>query len=258
VKKAGTETPGRSLSCEVLTLFPGMIEAYLGASIMGRAAGKGLLRWRVVDLRRYGVGRHRVTDDTPYGGGGGMVMKPEPFFRALDALRADGRPRRIIMPGPQGRRFDQRLAGELAAEDRCLTFLCGRYEGIDERVRLALVDDEISLGDYVLTGGELAALAIIDAAVRLVPGVLGDERSSACDSFSDGVFDCPHYTRPPVYRGYAVPEVLLSGDHARVARFRRKAALARTLRERPDLLADAPLSDLDRQLIEELKKEEDP
>jgi len=244
------------LNCEILTLFPAIIEAYLGESIVGRAGKKGLLSTRVVDIRDYGIGRHRVTDDSPYGGGAGMVMKPEPIFGALDELSSDGRPRVVIMPGPQGKPFNQRMAEELAAEKRVLTFICGRYEGIDERVRQAVVDEEISLGDYVLTGGELAVLAIIDAAVRLVPGVLGDERSSEVDSFSWGLLDYPHYTRPPVYRGYEVPDALLSGNHADVERYRRKEALRVTLLRRPDLLDEAELSDPDRKFIEDIKKEE--
>lgn len=244
------------MNCEILTLFPGLIASYLAESIVGRACDKGLLSTRVVDIRDYGIGRHRVTDDSPYGGGAGMVMKPEPIFEAMDELSADGRPRLVIMPCPQGKPFDQKRAEELAVEKRVLTFICGRYEGIDERVRLSLVDEEISLGDYILTGGELAALAIIDAAVRLVPGVLGDERSSEVDSFSWGLLDYPHYTRPPVYRGYEVPDILLSGNHGEVERYRRKEALRLTLLKRPDLLNKADLSDLDRKDIEDIKKEE--
>ena len=244
------------MNCEILTLFPDLISAYLGESIVGRAGSKGLLSTRVVDIRDYGIGRHRVTDDSPYGGGAGMVMKPEPIFEAMDELSADGRTRLVIMPCPQGKPFDQRRAEELAAEKRVLTFICGRYEGIDERVRRSLVDEEISLGDYILTGGELAALAIIDAAVRLVPGVLGDERSSEVDSFSWGLLDYPHYTRPPVYRGHGVPDILLSGNHGEVERYRRKEALRLTLLRRPDLLKKSELSDLDREDIEDIKKEE--
>lgn len=244
------------MNCEILTLFPALIEAYLTESIVGRAGRKGLLSTRVVDIRDYAIGRHRVADDSPYGGGAGMVIKPEPIFKAMDELSADGRKRLVIMPCPQGKPFSQKRAEELSEEKRVLTFICGRYEGIDERVRRALVDEEISLGDYILTGGELAALAIIDAAVRLVPGVLGDERSSEVDSFSWGLLDYPHYTRPPVYRGYEVPDVLLSGNHGEVERYRRKEALRKTLLRRPDLLNEAELSELDRKDIEDIKKEE--
>jgi len=235
-----------------------MVEPYLEGSILGRAQKKGLFKSRVVNIRDYASGKHRVTDDTPYGGGAGMLMKPEPLFEAVDELRKDGVPRRIIMPSPQGRRFDQSMAEELADETKTVTFICGRYEGIDERVSMALVDEEISVGDYVLTGGELAALVIIDAAVRLVPGVVGDERSTELDSFSWGVLDYPHYTRPPVYRGLAVPEVLMSGNHLSIEKWRRKEALRRTLLRRPELLLleTAGLSIEDKTMIEEIKKEE--
>lgn len=235
-----------------------MVEPYLEESILGKAQKKGLFNCRVLNIRDYAPGKHRVTDDIPYGGGAGMLMKPEPLFRAVDDLRKDGVPRRIIMPTPQGKRFDQHMAEDLAGEAKTLTFICGRYEGIDERVSLSLVDEEISIGDYVLTGGELAALVIIDAAVRLVPGVVGDERSTELDSFSWGVLDYPHYTRPPVYRGLAVPEVLMSGDHRSIKRWRRKEALRRTLLRRPELLfiETAGLSTEDITMIEEIKKEE--
>jgi len=235
-----------------------MIEPYLEESILGRAYKKGLFKSRVVNIRDYAAGKHRVTDDVPYGGGAGMLMKPEPLFEAVDELRKDGVPRRIIMPSPQGRRFDQGMAEELSRETKTVTFICGRYEGVDERVPMALVDEEISVGDYVLTGGELAALVIIDAAVRLVPGVVGDERSTELDSFSWGVLDYPHYTRPPVYRGLAVPEVLKSGNHLSIEKWRRKEALRRTLLRRPELLLleAAGLSVEDKTMIEEIKKEE--
>lgn len=248
--------PDNMLHCEILTIFPAMIEAYVGESILARAAAKGLFSATVVNIRDFAPGKHRSTDDSPYGGGAGMVMKPEPVFNAIDYLKTDGAARRVILPSPQGRRFDQRMAEELAAETRTLTFICGRYEGIDERVRMALVDDEVSLGDFVITGGELATLAIIDASVRLMPGVLGDDRSSEVDSFSWGLLDYPHYTRPPVYRGMAVPDVLLSGDHRKIEIWRRGEALRNTLLKRPDLLDKTVLTDEDARLLKRLKEEE--
>ncbi len=245
------------LVCEVLTLFPGIIDAYASESILGKAQASGFVRVHSINIRDFAEGKHRVTDDQPYGGGGGMVMKAAPIFEAVDRLRLDGEERRILFPSPQGRRFDQAFAEELSLESRRLTIVCGRYEGVDERVMAGLVDDEVSLGDYVLTGGELAALAIIDACVRLIPGVLGDARSSSVDSFSwDGLLDYPHYTRPPVYRGMRVPEVLLSGNHEEVRRWRRKEALRRTLVRRPDLIDRAVLDVEDQTLITEIKKEE--
>ena len=208
------------------------------------------------DLRDLAEDRHRTTDDAPFGGGPGMVMKAEPFLRAVDALPgAPGERRAVALLSPRGTPFTQRTASRYAALDR-LVLLCGRYEGVDERVREALGAEEISVGDFVLTGGEVAALAVIEATVRLLPGALGDEGSAAADSFSDGILDHPHYTRPAVVRGRAVPEALLSGDHGRIRRWRRKEALRATRERRPDLLAAAPLSAEDRALLAEIESEE--
>jgi len=189
------------MKCDILTLFPDMVEAVLSASILGRAREKGLLEVRAVNLRDYAEGRHKVADDYPYGGGAGMVLKPEPVFRAVEDLRAQRGDVRLVLMTPQGRTFTQAVAAEFAAETRCVAFICGHYEGIDERVRKGLAPEELSVGDYILTGGELAALIVVDAAVRLIPGVLGDQQSAEADSFADSLLDFPHYTRPPVFRG---------------------------------------------------------
>jgi len=223
------------LSVEVLTLFPRMIAAPLEESILGKAREKGLLRVQVTDIREFADGKHRVTDDLPYGGGAGMVMKPEPLVAAIEAARQRAPGARVVLLSPQGPRFDQGKAQELAVQG-ALILVCGRYEGVDERV-LRWVDEELSLGDFVLTGGEIAALAVIDAIARLVPGVLGNELSAQCESFSgEGLLEGPHYTRPSEFRGLRVPEVLLSGDHAKIARWRQDQAVARTRERRPDLL----------------------
>jgi tRNA (guanine37-N1)-methyltransferase len=224
------------LSVEVLTLFPRMVAAPLEESILGKARDKGLLRVQVTDVREFADGKHRVTDDVPYGGGAGMVMKPEPLVSAIEAARQRQPGARVILLSPQGVRFDQAKARELAASGS-LILICGRYEGVDERV-LGWVDEELSLGDFVLTGGEIAALAVIEAAARLVPGVLGNELSAQDESFSaeGGLLEGPQYTRPPDFRGLKVPDVLLSGDHKRIAQWRREQAVARTRERRPDLL----------------------
>jgi tRNA (guanine37-N1)-methyltransferase len=230
------------LSVEVLTLFPRMIEAPLEESILGKARAAGLLRVTVTDIRSFAEGKHRVTDDVPYGGGAGMVMKPEPLVAAIEAAKAREPSARVLLLSPQGRRFDQRAAQELVAQGN-LILVCGRYEGVDERV-LKFVDEEISLGDFVLTGGEFAALAVIDAAARLVPGVLGNADSAASESFSgEGLLEGPQYTRPPEFRGLKVPDVLLSGDHAKIAAWRREQALLRTRDRRPDLLSSKALDE---------------
>jgi tRNA (guanine37-N1)-methyltransferase len=223
--------------------------------MLKRAMLRGLIEMKVHNLRDYTKDKHRTTDDYPYGGGSGMVMKPEPFFAAVEKLSPEAEKRRVVMLSPAGKRFDQGTAEELSTEKRRIIFLCGRYEAIDERVRTALVDDELSIGDYVLTGGELPALVIIDAAARLIPGVLGDEMSAEVESFSWGILDYPHYTRPPVFRGMEPPEVLLSGNHKDIWRWRRKEALRRTLQRRPDLLEKLNIGGEDYKLIEEIKEE---
>jgi len=243
------------MKCEIITIFPEIFHAYLGESILKRALQRKLIELRIHDLRDYTKDKHRTVDDYPYGGGAGMVMKPEPFFAAVEELCPERAERKVIMLSPAGNKFDQKMAEELSREKRRLFFLCGRYEAIDERVRTALVDDEVSIGDYILTGGELAALVIIDAVARLIPGVLGDERSAEEDSFSSGLLEYPHYTRPPVFRDMPVPEVLLSGNHREIWRWRRKEALRRTLERRPELLEKISLSDEDNRLMSELRRE---
>jgi tRNA (guanine37-N1)-methyltransferase len=219
---------------DVLTIFPGIFESPLRESLLGRAIERGLLDVRVHDIRDQATDRHRQVDDESYGGGPGMVMKPEPVFSAVEAL-GEG-PTRIVVLSPAGRRLDQELVRELSAE-AWLVLICGRYEGIDERVVEGLPADEVSVGDYVLAGGEVPALVVLEAVTRLVPGVIGREESHERDSFgADGLLDHPHYTRPPEFRGMAVPEVLLSGNHAEIDRWRREAALEKTRRNRPDLL----------------------
>jgi len=238
------------LEVEILTLFPRMCAGYLAESILGKARESGLLEVRVADIRDHAAGRHRVADDAPYGGGAGMVMKPEPLTEAIEAALGRLPGARVILTSPRGVRFDQRLARELARHGR-LVIACGRYEGVDERV-MKVVDLEVSIGDFVLTGGELAALCIVDAAARLVPGVLGNEASAGEESFADqdGVLEHPHYTRPPVYRGMQVPEVLLTGDHRRIERWRRRESLRATRDRRPDLFERLRLDPEDLRLIE--------
>jgi len=233
----------------VLTLFPRMVAGPLAESLLGKAQEKGLLRARVIDIREFASGKHRVTDDVPYGGGAGMVMKPEPMVAAIEAARAGLPGAHVVLLSPQGTRFDQRKAEDLAARGR-LVLVCGRYEGVDERV-LEYVDEELSLGDFVLQGGEVAALAVIEAAARLVPGVLGNEASAASESFAgEMVLEGPQYTRPPEFRGAQVPQALLSGDHGRIARWRRRQALLRTRERRPDLFEKLRLSPEDLRLLE--------
>ena len=244
------------MKCDVLTLFPGILTAYLNESILKRARDKELLDVNLVNIRDFASGPHRQVDDYPFGGGAGMVLKPEPVFRAMDALKEDGKPRRVVLLSPQGRPFDQAMAEAYAKEERKFVFICGRYEGIDERVR-TLVDEEVSIGDFVLTGGELGALVIIDAVTRLLPGVLGDEKSIEDESFSWGLLDYPHYTRPREFRGLDVPPVLLSGDHEEIRLWRRREALKKTLEVRPDLIDSAGLLDRDKEMLLELSSEED-
>ena len=233
---------------DVFTIFPDMVGDFAGRSLLGKAAGEGLLDVRVHDLRSTTTDPHRSVDDSPYGGGAGMVLMPEPLFGAVEAVAP---PRPLFLLGPGGRRFDQAMARELASLDG-FSLLCGRYEGVDERVRTALVDAELSIGDYVLSGGEVAAMVVLEAGGRLVPGVMGNETSAEDESFSEGLLEYPHYTRPAEFRGMVVPEVLRSGDHGRVARWRRAQALLRTAQHRPDLLeARGGLSDEDRALLDE-------
>ncbi|MBP1778348.1 MAG: trmD [candidate division NC10 bacterium] len=231
-----------------------MFQGPLQESILRRAQDKGLVAIRVHDLRTWTHDRHRVVDDVPYGGGAGMVLKPEPVFEAVEALR-QGSDSTVVALTPQGLPFGQRLASELARLPH-LILLCGRYEGFDDRIPQGLQALEVSIGDVVLSGGEIPALVVLDATVRLIPGVLGDETSALADSFATGLLEHPHYTRPPLFRGMGVPPVLLSGDHQAIARWRRKQALRRTRERRPDLLSRAKLSDLDRQLLVEIETED--
>src|SRR3990172_2279223 len=223
---------------DVFTLFPELFGTYLETSILGRARQAGLLDVQLHNIRDFASDKHQVTDDEPYGGGGGMVMKPEPIFSAIEGVLAEGSSVPVILLSPQGRLFNQKVAQELSANER-MALICGRYEGVDERVREHLVTDEISVGDYVLTGGELPALIIIDAVARLLPGALGDPTGAITDSHASGLLEYPHYTRPPEFRSWGVPEVLKSGDHARIRQWRRKQSLLRTAQRRPDLLARA-------------------
>lgn len=235
---------------DAFTIFPEVMRAYLHVGVLGKAQETGLVEVRLHDLRDYTQDRHRTTDDLPYGGGGGMVMKPEPVFVAVEKVLDDELTTTpVILLTPQGRIFDQAVAHELAGHER-LALICGRYEGVDERVREHLATDEISIGDYVLSGGELPALVVIDAVARLLPGFLGDESATERDSHSTALLEYPHYTRPAEFRGWSVPEVLRSGDHGRIEEWRRRQALKRTLRRRPDLLAQAELSEEERDWLE--------
>ena len=263
------------LHFDIFTLFPGMLTGVFGDSILKRAREAGILSVGLHNIRDYAEGRHRVTDDTPYGGGGGMVMKPEPIYRAVETVLShdpgwifvadspDARPPMvepppalpsgvpIILLTPQGRTFTQRVAEELATQPR-IALICGRYEGVDERVRTGLVTDEISIGDFVISGGELASAIVVDAVTRLQPGALGAEMGAFEDSFATGLLEYPQYTRPPVFRDQSIPDMLVSGHHAQVARWRREQALLRTWQKRPDLLASAALSDADRTYLARL------
>jgi tRNA (guanine37-N1)-methyltransferase len=240
---------------DIVSLFPEMFAAVSDCGITRRAVERDLLQLAFWNPRDYATDRHRTVDDRPYGGGPGMVMQVQPLREAIAAARAAaGTPARVLYLSPQGRRLDQRAVRELAARER-LILLCGRYEGIDERLIEAEVDEEWSIGDYVLSGGELAAMVLIDAATRMLPGALGHEDSAEQDSFAGGLLDCPHYTRPEVIDGRAVPEVLLSGDHQAIARWREKQALGRTWLRRPDLLEEAGLSPEQQALLEEFLRE---
>jgi tRNA (guanine37-N1)-methyltransferase len=239
---------------DVVTIFPEVFPGPLGVGVLGRARERGLVDLAVWDLRDFTADRHRSVDDIPYGGGVGMVMKPEPFVKAVDAIRAAhaGGAATVVLTTPQGARFSQAKAQTLAGRSH-LVVLCGRYEGVDERIVELLGADEISIGDYVLSGGELAAMVIIEAAVRLLPGAVGDAASVAQDSFSEGVLDYPQYTRPAMFRGCAVPEVLLSGHHEAIRRWRTREALRRTLLRRPDLLDEATLDEETKAILGELR-----
>ncbi len=237
---------------DVFTLLAEVFPAYLDVGILQRARERGLADIHIHNIRDFTHDRHRTTDDIPYGGGGGMVMKPEPVFEAVERVLDFTSPERpafpIILLTPQGRVFNQSIAQDLSREPR-IALICGRYEGVDERIRNSLVSDEISIGDYVLTGGELPALILIDAVTRLLPGALGDPSGAMDDSHASGLLEYPHYTRPPEFRGQVVPDVLLSGDHARIDQWRREQSLLRTLQRRPDLLDSAELSKADREFI---------
>ncbi len=237
---------------EVFTLLPEVFPPYLESSILQRARQRGLIEARIHNIRDWARDKHHTTDDIPYGGGGGMVMKPEPVFEAVESILGPQAGCPVILLTPQGRVFTQAVARELAAHER-IALICGRYEGVDERIRARLVTDEISIGDYVLTGGELPALILIDAVTRLLPGALGDPTGAEDDSHTSGLLEYPHYTRPPEFRGEKVPDILLSGDHARIAQWRREQSLLRTLARRPDLLEKADLSEKERKFIENQK-----
>lgn len=241
---------------EVFTLLPEVFPPYLESSMLLRARQRGLIDVRIHNIRDYTHDRHHTTDDTPYGGGGGMVMKPEPVFEAVESVLGLGPAQPVDIPvillTPQGRVFTQRVAEELSRHER-IALLCGRYEGVDERIREHLVTDEVSVGDYVLTGGELPALLMIDAVARLIPGVLGDPTGAEDDSHSMGLLEYPHYTRPPEFRGWQVPEVLLSGDHGKIEKWRREQALMRTFLKRPDMLEKAELSEEDQRIVQHLR-----
>ena len=237
---------------DILTLFPGLFAGVFDESIVKRAREAGLVSITLHNIRDHGIGRHQVTDDTPYGGGGGMIMKPEPIFAAVEEVLGEHAGEvPVVLLTPQGRKFTQEIAREYARRPR-LVLVCGRYEGVDERVHRHLATDELSIGDYVLAGGEIPAMVVVEAVTRLIPGVLGDPSATFEDSHAEGLLEYPHYTRPPVFRGHAVPEVLLSGHHAEIVRWRRREALRRTWQRRPDLLARARLNDEDRAYLREL------
>ena len=240
---------------DILTLFPELFLPFLKTGVLGRGVEKGLVDVRLINIRDYARGAHKVTDDRPYGGGNGMIMKPGPIARALESVdRVDGHSR-VILLTPQGRPFEQSMAWELSEADQ-LILVCGRYEGVDERIRSDQIDMEISIGDYILSGGELGALVVFDAVSRLIPGVLGGEGSNKEDSFEDGLLEYPHYTRPRIFRDREVPPILLSGDHEEIRLWRRRESLKRTLEKRPELLEKARLSQEDRAILSELKEKD--
>jgi tRNA (guanine37-N1)-methyltransferase len=241
---------------DILSVFPEMFSSPLQTSLLKKAQEKGLIDVRLWDIRHYAEDKHRMTDDAPYGGGGGMVMKVEPIDRALAAVVPVPGETLVILLTPQGETFNQQMAEQLSRYER-LVLVCGHYEGVDERVREYLVEKEVSIGDYILTGGELSALVLVDAVSRLIPGVLGNSESAACDSFSMGLLEYPHYTRPGSYRGWDVPEVLLSGNHAEIELWRRKESLKRTWERRRDLLDKTELSEKDGRLLQEALRDKD-
>ncbi|MDT2045772.1 tRNA (guanosine(37)-N1)-methyltransferase TrmD [Priestia aryabhattai] len=242
------------MKIDVLSLFPSMFEGVFGESILKKAQEKQAVELNVVNFREYSANKHQNVDDYPYGGGAGMVLTPQPVFDAVDALTKGSKPR-VVLLCPQGERYTQKKAEELAQEEH-LIFVCGHYEGYDERIREHVVTDEISIGDYVLTGGELGAMVVIDSVVRLLPGVLGNQDSAVKDSHSTGLLEHPHYTRPADFRGFKVPDVLMSGDHQKIAAWREKESLKRTLIRRPDMLEQLELSSQQKKIIAELKNEE--
>jgi len=235
---------------DILTIFPDMVAVPLRESIIGKAIERKLIGVRIINIRDFTSDSHHTTDDRPFGGGSGMVMKPEPLVAAIDSVRATDPPARVILLSPQGRIFTQEIAFELSRLNH-ICLVCGRYEGIDERIRRYYVDDEISIGDYVLTGGELPALVVLDTVARLIPGVLGSSESIEEESFVGGLLEYPHYTRPEVFKGHRVPEILLSGNHGAIRRWRRQQSLLRTWQRRPDLLKEEKLSSEDKQLLAE-------
>jgi tRNA (guanine37-N1)-methyltransferase len=238
---------------DILTLFPDMFSSFLKEGVLGRAVSRGLVDIRLIDIRSFAEGTHRVTDDRPYGGGSGMVMKAGPIYRALKSIETISGSSRTILLTPQGSIFDQSGAWELSRLDR-VVLICGRYEGVDERIRSRFVDMELSVGDYILSGGEPGAMVVVDAVSRLVPDVLGGERSTKEDSFEDGLLEYPHYTRPRIFQGEEVPSILLSGDHEKIRQWRRRESLRKTLKRRPDLLKKAGLNEEDRAILAELQE----
>jgi tRNA (guanine37-N1)-methyltransferase len=240
---------------DILSIFPEMFESPFSSSLIKKAWDRQIIDIHVHDIRHYATDKHRMTDDYPYGGGGGMIMKVEPVARALDDIVFPGGNCQVILMTPQGEPFNQNIAEDLIRFDH-LVVICGHYEGIDERIREHLVDRELSIGDYVLTGGELPAMILVDAVARLVPSVLGNDESARNDTFTMGRLEHPQYTRPQEYRGWTVPDILLSGDHKKIDRWRRKKSLERTLKRRPDLLETGPLSEEDRDLLEGIRKSE--
>ncbi|MGE5557923.1 MAG: tRNA (guanosine(37)-N1)-methyltransferase TrmD [Bacillota bacterium] len=244
------------MEIDILTLFPEMFAGPFSCSVIKRALDKGLFQIRLHDIRDFALDKHRSVDDTPYGGGSGMVMKPEPVYFALQVVKKIANsPARVILLTPQGERLNQKIAQKLSVLPR-LILICGHYEGFDERIREHMADQEISVGDYILTGGELPAMVLVDAVARLIPGVLGNTESAYAESFFDGLLEYPQYTKPSVFQGWPVPDILLQGDHGKIARWRREQALIRTLRRRPDLLENINLAPNERKKLEEIKNKD--